>query len=172
MSDRYCKMIVRVHPELPARLLTMQERLFQETLHEYSNAAIVRGLINLGLIQVEGAPNLAPLFVGARVKRGRKPGGKVATTVAKLDLTDEPDEDMDLEYEDEFNAGLLPKPKEEVVARERMRRRRHPLRDAAKRAAKPTKRAEEEDEEEDDDDPTDPGMDLDNADTADGEPDP
>ncbi|MEO5731900.1 MAG: hypothetical protein ABI134_29675 [Byssovorax sp.] len=131
----------------------IQEHLYDETHLEYSFAAIVRGLIDLGLIQVEGVPNLAVLFMGCRLKRGRKPGGKVSTAVVPLDLRQG---DMDLEYEDIHNDALGPQPKKEVVARERTRRRRRPIRNVALLEA--------------DDEDTDPGMDLDDADTADGEP--
>jgi hypothetical protein len=156
VSTSHCRIVLRAHPELPERLATIQEHLYEETHLEYAFAAIMRGLIALGLNQIEGAPNLAVLFMGARVKRGRKPGGKVPTAVVPLDLTQG---EIDLEYEDEHNNALGPQPKKEVVARQRVRRRR-PLRDAALLGPR---RAEEDD--------TDPGMDLDDADTADGEPD-
>ena len=158
MIASHCRMVVRVPRDLPERLTAIQTHLFDETRVEYSYSAIMRGLIALGLTQVEGAPNLAVLFMGCRVKRGRKPGGKVATAVVPLDLSQG---EMDLEYEDEHHDALRPR---EVVARQRVRRRRSPLRDANLLEPKPTKH-------EDDDDTTDPGMDLDDADTADGEPD-
>ena len=151
MSTSHCRMVVRVSRDLPERLTMIQEHLYQETRLEYSYAAIVRGLIALGLNQIEGAPNLAVLFMGCRVKRGRKPGGKVATAIVPLDLTQG---DMDLESEDDHHDALRPR---EVVARQRVRRRR-PLRDATLLGSRR-------------DDDTDPGMDLDDADTADGEPD-
>ena len=159
MSVSYCRMVLRVHPELPKRLATIQERLYDETHLEYAFAAIVRGLIDLGLTQVEGVPNLAILFMGARIKRGRKPGGKVPTAVVPLDLRQG---DMDLEYEDIHNNALEPQPKKEVVARLRVRRRR-PLRDTTLLGPR-----REVDEEEDED--TDPGMELDDDDTEDEAP--
>ena len=159
MSPAYCRMVLRVHPELPERLATIQDRLYDETHLEYAFAAIVRGLIDLGLTQVEGVPNLAILFMGARIKRGRKPGGKVPTAVVPLDLRQG---DMDLEYEDIHNNALEPQPKREVVARLRVRRRR-PLRDT-------TLLGPRRDEDEDEDDDTDPGMDIDDEDTADSDP--
>ena len=158
MTLSYCRMVLRVHPELPERLTMIQAHLFDETRIEYSYAAIMRGLINLGLAQVEGAPNLAVLFIGARVKRGRKPGGKVATAAVPLDLSQG---EMDLEYEDEHHDALGPQPKKEVVARERVRRRR-PLRDTTLLGPRRDK--------DDDEDNTDPGMSLDDDDTADEEP--
>jgi hypothetical protein len=151
-------MVVRVPPELPERLTMISQHLFEETRIEYSYAAIVRGLIALGLTQVEGAPNLSVLFIGARIPRGRKPGGKIATAVVPLDLTQE---DMDLEFEDQHHDDRLPKPKNEVVARQRVRRRRSPLRDAALLEPKPLK------DEEEDDEPTDPGLGIDDEDTVD-----
>ena len=153
MSASHCRMVVRVPRDLPERLTMIQQHLFEETRLEYSYAAIVRGLIALGLNHIEGAPNLAVLFMGCRVKRGRKPGGKVATAAVPLDLSQG---EMDLEYEDEHHDALGPQPKKEVVARERARRRRRPIRNVA------LLEAEDED--------TDPGMDLDDADTADEGP--
>jgi hypothetical protein len=161
MSVVYCRMVIRVHPDLPERLIAIQTHLFDETRLEYGYAAIVRGLIDLGLNQIEGAPHLAVLFAGCRIKRGRKPGWRAPTGVKSLDLSAEPD-DMDLEYEDEHNDALGPHPKKEVVARERARRRRRPIRDAGLLEPKPAKHEDED---------TDPGMDLDDADTADEEPD-
>ena len=154
MSARYCRLIVRVDPELPERLTMIQERLYDETRIEYAYAAIVRGLISLGLNQVEGAPNLMVLFIGARVKRGRKPGWKAKTAVVPLDLTEG---EMDLEFEDQHAEGILPKPKKEVVTRQRTRRRRRPLRDAGLLEPKPDPLDDLEDEdtldESQDDDP-------------------
>ena len=157
MSPAYCRMVLRVHPELPERLATIQDRLYDETHLEYAFAAIVRGLIDLGLTQVEGVPNLAILFMGARIKRGRKPGGKVPTAVVPLDLRQG---DMDLEYEDIHNNALEPQPKREVVARLRVRRRR-PLRDTTLLGPRRDKNEDED---------TDPGMDIDDEDTADSDP--
>lgn len=128
MTATYCRMVVRVHPDLSDRLTAVQTHLFDETRLEYSYSAIVRGLIDLGLTQIEGAPRLAVLFAGCRIKRGRKPGWRAATGVKSLDLSAEPDDDMVLEFEDEHNDALRPK---EVVARQRTRRRRSLLRDAA-----------------------------------------
>lgn len=159
MSAAYCRMVLRVHPELPERLAMIQEHLYEETRLEYSFAALVRGLIDLGLTQVEGVPNLAVLFMGCRLKRGRKPGARIPSAVVPLDLSQG---EMDLEYEDDHNDALGPQPKKEVVARQRMRRRRSPIRDAGLLEPKPPVRGEDD---------TDPGMELDDDDTADGEPD-
>ena len=98
MSVKYCRMVLRVPPDLPERLTRIQEHLHDETRLEYPYAAIVRGLIDLGLNQIEGTPYRAVLFAGCRVKRGRKPGSRLPTVVVPLDLTKG---EMDLEFEDE-----------------------------------------------------------------------
>lgn len=66
-------MVLRVPPELQEDLITIRERLYEETRLEYSYAAIVRGLIALGLASLVGKVNIAVEFAGARVPRGRKP---------------------------------------------------------------------------------------------------
>ena len=71
MSASHCRMVLRIPRELPERLATIQDRLYDETHQEYAFAAIVRGLIDLGLTQVEGVPCLAVMFMGCRLKRGR-----------------------------------------------------------------------------------------------------
>ncbi|MFS8068811.1 MAG: hypothetical protein ACMG6S_20820 [Byssovorax sp.] len=121
----------------------IQRQLFEETRVEDSYAAIVRGLIELGLNQVEGAPRLTVIFAGCRMPRGRKPGGKVATAVVPLDLTQG---DMDLEFEDEHHDDRLPKPKKEVVARRRVRRRLRPIRAAAPLEPAPPKYDDDDEE--------------------------
>ena len=67
-------MVLRVSPELQEDLITISERLFDETRLEYSYAAIIRGLISLGLAAIAGKESLAVEFAGARVLRGRKRG--------------------------------------------------------------------------------------------------
>jgi hypothetical protein len=69
-------MVLRVDRDLRGMLKSIADRLFTETAHDYSYAAIVRGLIGLGLIVVADAPKLAPLFVGVRIARGRKKGAR------------------------------------------------------------------------------------------------
>jgi hypothetical protein len=65
---------VRVDPELNVALAALAGRLLEETQLEHSHAAIVRGLVAIGLASIAGVPDLAPLFVGVRIPRGRKPG--------------------------------------------------------------------------------------------------
>ncbi len=67
-------MVLRVSPELREELINIGERLFDETRLEYSYAAIIRGLISLGLASIAGKASLAIEFAGARVPRGRRRG--------------------------------------------------------------------------------------------------
>jgi hypothetical protein len=78
-------MVVRVDPALHEALTRIAERLFSETRSEYSCSAVTRGLIALGLVAVADLRLLAPLFVSARVKRGRKRGYRAATTDTRAD---------------------------------------------------------------------------------------
>jgi hypothetical protein len=74
LDARLVRMVLRVSPELQEDLITISERLFDETRLEYSYAAIIRGLIALGLASIAGKSSLAVEFAGARVPRGRKRG--------------------------------------------------------------------------------------------------
>lgn len=74
MDSRLVRMVLRVSPELQEDLINISERLFDETRLEYSYAAIIRGLISLGLASLAGKASLAVEFAGARVPRGRKRG--------------------------------------------------------------------------------------------------
>ena len=74
MDARLVRMVLRVSPELQEDLINISERLFDETRLEYSYAAIIRGLISLGLASLAGKASLAVEFAGARVPRGRKRG--------------------------------------------------------------------------------------------------
>ena len=70
--SRLHRMVVRVDPVLHEALTKIAEQLFSETRSEYSCSAVTRGLIALGLVAVADARLFAPLFLGARLKRGRK----------------------------------------------------------------------------------------------------
>lgn len=72
LEARLVRMVLRVSPALQRDLTTLGDRLFKETRLEYSCAAIVRGLIAVGLSSIAGQANLAVVFAGARVPRGRK----------------------------------------------------------------------------------------------------
>lgn len=74
MTPGLARMVIRVSPTLRPTLGTIAERLLMETGLDYSHAAIVRGLVAVGLLVVGRAPHLAPLFVGVRIARGRKKG--------------------------------------------------------------------------------------------------
>ena len=83
--SRLHRMVVRVDPALHEALTKIAEQLFSETQSEYSCSAVTRGLIALGLVAVADVRLLAPQFLGARVKRGRKRGYRVPTTVTPTD---------------------------------------------------------------------------------------
>ena len=89
-------MIVRVDPGLHDALARIAERLFSETQLEYSRAAVFRGLIAVGLTAVTDAPRIAPLFLGARLKRGRRPGGRPISPDAPTEV--------DCDFEEEITA--------------------------------------------------------------------
>lgn len=74
MSAATFRMVIRVSPTLRPTLGVIADRLLTETGLDYSHASIVRGLVAVGLVAVEKAPHLAPLFVGVRIARGRKKG--------------------------------------------------------------------------------------------------
>ena len=74
LDPRLVRMVLRVSEELQEDLISISERLFDETRLEYSYAAIIRGLISLGLASIAGKSTLAVEFAGARVPRGRKRG--------------------------------------------------------------------------------------------------
>ena len=74
LDPRLVRMVLRVSPELQEDLINISERLYDETRLEYSYAAIIRGLISLGLASIAGKQTLAVEFAGCRVPRGRKRG--------------------------------------------------------------------------------------------------
>lgn len=71
---RLVRMVLRVSPVLQEDLISINERLYDETRLEYSYAAIIRGLIALGLASIAGKSSLAVEFAGSRVPRGRRRG--------------------------------------------------------------------------------------------------
>lgn len=122
MSAPLVRMVVRVHASLGEDLRSLSERLFDETRIEYSYAAIVRGLLALGLEKLKGKTRLAVEFVGARVSRGRKAGAR-RSSVVNLDLIKDDDE-LDLEFEDKHHDDIKRKV---VVARSRIKTRLDPV---------------------------------------------
>jgi hypothetical protein len=76
LEARLVRMVLRVSPALQHDLKKISERLFRETRLEYSCAAIVRGLIRLGLTSIAGKASLAVEFAGTRIPRGRKRSGR------------------------------------------------------------------------------------------------
>jgi hypothetical protein len=69
--------VVRVPEELLGELADVARRLREETGLEHSGAAVVRGLLVIGLDAIAGREHLAPSFAGARVKRGAKRGARL-----------------------------------------------------------------------------------------------
>lgn len=69
---RLARLVIRVDRNLGVQLDVIANQLFMETAYDHSRAAVVRGLVALGLVVVEGAPHLAPLFANVRIARGRK----------------------------------------------------------------------------------------------------
>jgi hypothetical protein len=65
-------MVIRVGRDLGGQLDGIADRLFMETAYDHPRAAVIRGLIRLGLAAVARNDVLAPLFAGVRVARGRK----------------------------------------------------------------------------------------------------
>jgi hypothetical protein len=82
-------MVIRVEPALHEALSKIAEQLLSETRSEYSCSAVTRGLIALGLVAVADVRLLAPLFLGARVKRGRKRGSRPASPDTRAEADDE-----------------------------------------------------------------------------------
>jgi hypothetical protein len=64
--------VLRVPAEMIGDVKAVQARLFEETKQAYSAAAIVRGLVTIGLEALRDRRALAAAFAGARVPRGRK----------------------------------------------------------------------------------------------------
>jgi hypothetical protein len=69
---RLDKLVIRVPAGLDETLTDIAGRLFDETEKNHLIAAVVRGLITLGLAEVARNDVLAPLFVGVLEARGRK----------------------------------------------------------------------------------------------------
>src|SRR5690242_3098640 len=73
-ESKLVRMVLRVSLALEEDSSTISEYLFDETRIEYPNAAIIRGLITLGLAAIAGKASLADEFAGTRLPRGRKRG--------------------------------------------------------------------------------------------------
>lgn len=69
---RLARMVLRIDRDLGMQFDVIADRLSTETAKDYSRAAVVRGLLALGLATVAGNDVLAPLFAGARIPRGRR----------------------------------------------------------------------------------------------------
>jgi molybdopterin-guanine dinucleotide biosynthesis protein A len=69
-------MVIRIPPGLDETLTDLAGRLFDETERNHPLAAVVRGLIAIGLTVANDTPKIAPLFVGVLIARGRKKGAR------------------------------------------------------------------------------------------------
>ena len=73
-ASRLRRAAIRVPEELLGEIAIVADRLHEETGLEHSAAAVVRGLLVLGLGAIAGREQIAPAFVGVRVPRGEKQG--------------------------------------------------------------------------------------------------
>lgn len=73
-APRLRRAAIRVPEELLGELAGVVQRLHDETGDEYPAAAVVRGLLVVGLAEIAGRDRIAPSFVGTRIARGRKRG--------------------------------------------------------------------------------------------------
>ena len=69
---RLARMVIRVPRDFGTVLDDLAEKLFTETAYAHSHAAIIRGLLRLGLLAIADEPQIAPRFDGVRIARGRK----------------------------------------------------------------------------------------------------
>jgi hypothetical protein len=69
---RFARLVIRVPPAFGTVLDDLGERLFMETAYAHSRAAVVRGLLRLGLLAIAHEPEIAPRFDGVRIPRGRR----------------------------------------------------------------------------------------------------
>ena len=76
MTPRLARMVIRIPPGLDETLTDLAGRLFDETERNHPLAAVVRGLIVIGLTVANDTPKIAPLFVGVLIARGRKKGAR------------------------------------------------------------------------------------------------
>jgi hypothetical protein len=74
LNTRLVRLVLRVAPDLQEDMIAIRERLYDESRMEYSYAAILRGLIALGLASIADKKSLIVEFAGSRVPRGRKCG--------------------------------------------------------------------------------------------------
>ena len=72
--DTMDRVVLRLFPELRQALDVLSARLTNETGVAFPRAAVLRGLIGLGIAAVAGHAALAPIFTASRVARGAKKG--------------------------------------------------------------------------------------------------
>jgi ABC-type amino acid transport system permease subunit len=81
------RVILRLLPELRQALDVLTARLTNETGAAFPRAAVLRGLIGLGIAAVAGHATLAPTFIASRIARGAKKGQKQRRAAALADGT-------------------------------------------------------------------------------------
>ncbi len=81
LDARLVRMVLRVSPELQEDLITLSERLFDETKLEYSYAAIIRGLISSGSPRSPGS-RVSPSSLPARACREEESGASAGNGAA------------------------------------------------------------------------------------------
>jgi ABC-type amino acid transport system permease subunit len=74
--DSMDRVVLRLFPELRQALDVLAARLTNETGVAFPRAAVLRGLIGLGIAAVAGHATLTPIFIPSRVARGAKKGQK------------------------------------------------------------------------------------------------
>jgi predicted DNA-binding protein len=74
--DSMDRIVLRLFPELLQALDVLAERLTNETGADFPRAAVLRGLIGLGIAALADHATLAPIFSASRVARGVKKGQK------------------------------------------------------------------------------------------------
>jgi predicted DNA-binding protein len=80
--DSMDRVVLRLFPELRQALDVLAARLTNETGVAFPRAAVLRGLIGLGIAAVADHATLAPTFIASRVARGVKKGQKQRSPVS------------------------------------------------------------------------------------------
>jgi hypothetical protein len=75
--DSMDRVVLRLFPELLQALDVLAARLTSETGIAFPRAAVLRGLIGLGIAAIAEHATLAPIFSASRVARGVKKGQKL-----------------------------------------------------------------------------------------------
>ena len=85
--DTMDRVVLRLSPALRQVLDLIAVRLTTETGAAFPRAAVLRGLIGLGIVAIAGHTTLAPIFLSSRIPRGVKKGHKQRRAVALAEGT-------------------------------------------------------------------------------------